>query len=99
MALGYGLDDRGFLSRQGLGIFLFTSVQIGTGAHPAFYPLDSKGSFPGGKRPGRGTDHSPPFIAGVKEYVELYIQPSSVKAQGQFYLYYVRINEKRLVDY
>jgi hypothetical protein len=26
MVLGYGLDDRGFESRQGLGIFLFTIV-------------------------------------------------------------------------
>jgi hypothetical protein len=26
MALGYGLDDRGFESRQGLGIFLFTAA-------------------------------------------------------------------------
>jgi hypothetical protein len=25
-ALGYGLDDRGFESRQGLGIFLHTTV-------------------------------------------------------------------------
>jgi hypothetical protein len=26
MALGYGLDDQGFQSRQRLGIFLFTTV-------------------------------------------------------------------------
>jgi hypothetical protein len=26
IALGYWLDDRGFESRQGLGIFLFTTV-------------------------------------------------------------------------
>jgi hypothetical protein len=26
MALGYGLDDRGFESREGLGIFLFTTA-------------------------------------------------------------------------
>jgi hypothetical protein len=28
LALGYGLDDREFESRQGLGIFLFTTVSI-----------------------------------------------------------------------
>jgi hypothetical protein len=26
IALGYGLDDRGFVSRQGLGIFLLATV-------------------------------------------------------------------------
>jgi hypothetical protein len=26
MALGYRLDDRGFVSWQGLGVFLFTTV-------------------------------------------------------------------------
>jgi hypothetical protein len=33
MVLGYGLDDRGFESRQGLGIFLFT-----TESRPALEP-------------------------------------------------------------
>jgi hypothetical protein len=28
IALGYGLDDREFESRQGLGIFLFTTISI-----------------------------------------------------------------------
>jgi hypothetical protein len=32
LALGYGLDDRGFESRQGLGIFLFmTASRPGVG--------------------------------------------------------------------
>jgi hypothetical protein len=30
-------------------IFLFHSVQSGFGAHPAFYPVGTWGSFPGGK--------------------------------------------------
>jgi hypothetical protein len=41
IALGYGLDDRGFESRQGPGIFLFTIVSI-----PAL------GLFPWGKAAG-----------------------------------------------
>jgi hypothetical protein len=36
----------GFDSRWGLGIFY--RVQTGSGAHPASYPMDTKGSFPGG---------------------------------------------------
>jgi hypothetical protein len=46
------------------------------------------------KRPGREADHSPPFSAEVKEYVEPYLHSQyvfmawcSVKAQGQLYLY------------
>jgi hypothetical protein len=34
IALGYGLDDRGFESRQGMGIFLFT-----TASRPALRPI------------------------------------------------------------
>jgi len=33
IALGYGMDDRGFDSRRGLGIFLFT-----TASRPALEP-------------------------------------------------------------
>jgi hypothetical protein len=53
IALGYGLDNWGFESRQGLGIFLFTTaVQTGSGAHPVSYPVGTRGSFPGGKAAG-----------------------------------------------
>jgi hypothetical protein len=42
-------------------------VQTGSGAHPAFYPVGTGGSFPGGKaRPGRDADHSHPSSAEVK---------------------------------
>jgi hypothetical protein len=34
IALGYGLDDQGFESRQRLGIFLFTTV-----SRPALGPI------------------------------------------------------------
>jgi hypothetical protein len=50
MALGYGLDDRGFDSRHWLGIFfLHHRVQTGSGANPASYPVGSRSSFLGGK--------------------------------------------------
>jgi hypothetical protein len=49
------------------GIFLFT------GAHPASYPMGTRGSFIGVKRPGREVYHSPPSSAEVKECVELYL--------------------------
>jgi hypothetical protein len=35
------------------------------------------GSFPGVKGPGRGVDHPPPYIAEVKERVELYVYSPS----------------------
>jgi hypothetical protein len=42
-------------------------VQNGSGAHPASYPMGTRGYFPGVKRPGREADHSPPPNAEVKE--------------------------------
>jgi hypothetical protein len=49
--LGYGLDDRGFESRQELGTF-HHRVQNGSGAHPASYAMGTGGSFPGCKMAG-----------------------------------------------
>jgi len=39
----------GFDSRQGLGIFIHHCVRTGSGVHSASYPVDTGGSFPGGK--------------------------------------------------
>ena len=47
-------------------------VQTGRGAHPAYYIMGT-GSFPGGKRPGRGVNHPGPSTVEVKESVELYL--------------------------
>jgi hypothetical protein len=55
IVLGYGLDDRGFrfLFPSGAGnFFLHHRVQNGSGAHPALYPVRSRGSFPRGKAVG-----------------------------------------------
>jgi hypothetical protein len=51
-ALGYGLDEQGSRVRfpAGAGNFsLYHRVHNGSGAHPASYPMGTKGSFPGGK--------------------------------------------------
>jgi hypothetical protein len=50
----YELDDRGsrvrFPAGAGAGIFsLHHRVQTGSGAHPASYPMGTRGSFLGGK--------------------------------------------------
>jgi hypothetical protein len=37
---------------------LLYSVQNGSGAHPTSYPMSTRGSIPGVKRPGREPDHS-----------------------------------------
>jgi hypothetical protein len=55
IALGYGPDDRGSRVRfpAGAGNFsLHHSVQNGSGAHPASYPMGTGVSFPGGKAAG-----------------------------------------------
>jgi hypothetical protein len=55
IALGYGLDDRGYSLRFPAGAGNFSvhhRVQNGSGAHAASYPMDTRGSFPGGKAAG-----------------------------------------------
>jgi hypothetical protein len=69
IALGYGLDDRGSRVRfpAGAGNFsLHHRVQNGTGAHPASYPMGTRGSFPGGKS-----------SRGVKLTTHLHLVPKS----------------------
>jgi hypothetical protein len=55
IALVYRLDDRGsrVLFPVGAGNFsLHHRVQNGSGAHPASYPMGTRGSSPGGKAAG-----------------------------------------------
>jgi hypothetical protein len=50
IALGYGLDDRGYRVRfpAGAGNFsLHHRIQNSSEAHPASYPMGIRGSFPG----------------------------------------------------
>jgi hypothetical protein len=78
IVLSYGLDDRGSRVRfpAGAGNYsLHRRVQNGSGAHPAFYPMVTRGSFPVDKA--AGADHSPPSSAEVKEWVELYLHSSN----------------------
>jgi hypothetical protein len=68
IALGNGLDDRGFESRLGLGIFLFTTASR-TALRPTQPPIQW---VPGAlslvvKRPVREADHSPPSSAEVNK--------------------------------
>jgi hypothetical protein len=75
-ALGYGLDDGGSRVRFLAGAGNFSphyGVQNSSGAHPASYPMGTRDSFPGVKRPGNEADHSLPSSAEVKEYVKLYL--------------------------
>jgi hypothetical protein len=67
IATGYGLDDRGVGVRVSVrsNFSLLHVVQTGSGVHPASYPIGTKDSFPGVKRPGREADHSPPTSAEV----------------------------------
>jgi hypothetical protein len=83
IALGYGLDDRGSMVRFPAWAEDFSPhhrVQNGSGTHPAFYPMGTRSSFHGGKRPGREVDHSPPSSAEVKECVELYLHSSNTSS-------------------
>jgi hypothetical protein len=82
----------------GAGCFsLHHRVQNGSGAHPASYPVCTKGLSLWVKSPGREADHSPPSSAEVKECVELYFHshytPSWRGAQLQ------KINHRNLTTY
>jgi hypothetical protein len=55
IALDYGLDDRDSKVRFPVGAGNFSlhhHVQNGSGAHPASYPMGTRGAFPGGKATG-----------------------------------------------
>jgi hypothetical protein len=67
VALGYGLDNRGFESRQGVEIFLFTTAS-GPDLEPTHLPIQwVPGALSlGVKRPGREADQSPTSSAEVK---------------------------------
>jgi len=56
-------------------------VQTGSVAHPASYPMDTRGSFLVVKRPGSESDHSPPSRAEVKK-VWSYISTTSIRLHG-----------------
>jgi len=78
----YGLDDRGFESRQGLGIFLFTIA-----SRPALGPTQPHMQWVpsalslGVKRPGREADYSHPSSADVKN-VWSYTSTPPVRVHG-----------------
>jgi hypothetical protein len=91
IALAYGLDYRGFESRQELEIFLFTTAA----SRPALGPTQPPIQWVAGilslglKRPHRETHHSPPSSAEVKNAWSYTSTPPytfmvwwSVKAQG-----------------
>jgi hypothetical protein len=70
------------------------NVQTGSGAHTAFCPVGTRGSFYGVKRPVREANYSPPSSAEVKNASSCTSNPQyafitwcSVKAQGRIYLY------------
>jgi hypothetical protein len=56
VALGHGLEDRGSRVRFSAGAGNFSlhhrCVQNGSGAHPASYPMGTRGCFAGGKAAG-----------------------------------------------
>jgi len=66
-ALGYGLDERGFDSRWGLGVFLFNTMfrmTLGPTQPPIQWVLGALSL--GLKQLGHEADHSPPSSAKIR---------------------------------
>ena len=59
-----------------MGVRFSEPVQTGPGSYPASCTMGT-GSFPGVRRPGRGTDHPPPSSAEVEGRVGLYLYSPS----------------------
>jgi hypothetical protein len=73
----YGLDGSEFEYRQGKNFSPLQVVLIGSGAHPASYPMGTEGEAPnlGVKWTRREADYSPPTCAEVRNmwiYVHIY---------------------------
>jgi hypothetical protein len=51
---------------SGARLLLLHSIQIGSDAHPASYPMGTEGFSPGVKQPGREANNSPPSSTEVK---------------------------------
>jgi hypothetical protein len=89
--VGYGLDDRVFESRQGLGMFLFAAASRPSRG-PTQTPIQREPGalFLGVKWPGREAYHSPPTSAEVRNkwsYTHYaFMAWCSVNGQGQLYL-------------
>jgi hypothetical protein len=68
IATGCGLDDRRTIPSMGNNIFsVLHSVQTGSEAHPASYPIGTaRPFFPGVMQSGREADHLPPSSAELK---------------------------------
>jgi hypothetical protein len=52
LAMGWTVEGSEFESWWGQEFLLLHAIQNGSGAHPASYPMDTGGSFPGGKLAG-----------------------------------------------
>jgi len=82
IAQWYGMDDRGFESQQGMGVYRFT-----TASRPALGPIQPPIQWALGafslrvKGTGREADHSPPSKCRGQECVELYIH-SPIRLHG-----------------
>jgi len=92
IALSCGLDDLGFESRQGLGVFLFTTASgpaLGHARLPIQWVRETLSL--GIKRPRREGDHSPPSSNEAKNEWSYTSMPQftfmawELKVQGQLY--------------
>jgi hypothetical protein len=76
---------------------LLQSVQTGSGAHPASYPIGTGDSFPGVKRPGREADYSLPTRADVKTTWIYTSTPLNSLSTGTTLPLYLRVFENRVL--
>jgi len=84
IATGYRLVDRMIGARfpaESGNISLLHRVQIGTAAHPASYPISTRGSFPGDKAAGTWSWPLTPMYWRGQECMELH-SPNTLSIRG-----------------
>jgi hypothetical protein len=77
---GYGLDDQDLIPCRGKRFSSLHSVQTGSGAYLAFYPVGTGALSQGVKRQGREANYSPPSSAEVKNDGD--IPPVPIRLHG-----------------
>jgi hypothetical protein len=78
---------------------LHNRVQTGSGAHPASYPVGTRGSFHGVKRLGRESNHLPPSSAEVKNVWSYISTPNTLSCPTFTFIRHLRSGSEGIDEF